>query len=293
MTRASERRVVVTGVSTGIGHAVAAELLRRGYRVFGSVRSEADAQRLSAEFGESFRALSFDVRDEAAVARAASEVASEVGSAGLYALVNNSGVSEPGPLAHQPLETFRRHFDVNVTGLLAVTQAMLPLLGARRGCPHPPGRVLNVGSVSGKIAYPFMGAYTASKHALEGLSDALRRELSWYGIPVVLLEPSTVKTPIIDKFEAELGRYAETDYAPVLREVARSLQARRASALPVEAVTRVVVTALESPVPRPRYAIPRNWLVSWALPRWLPDSWFDRLVTKRLGLVRERLERQR
>jgi NAD(P)-dependent dehydrogenase (short-subunit alcohol dehydrogenase family) len=284
------KSVVITGVSTGIGHASAAALLSRGYRVFGSVRSEDDAERLRAELGDDFCPLVFDVRDEAAIARAAEVVALETKDAGLHALINNSGISLPGPLAHQELATIRAHFDVNVTGLLAVTQAFLPALGARRNCPHPPGRIVNIGSVAGRIAYPFMGAYAASKYALEGLSDVLRRELAWYGVHVVLIEPSTIKTPIIDKFDAQLARYANTDYASVLTAVARTVESRRGSALPLEAVTRVVIRALESGKPKTRYPIPRNWLFSWALPRWLPDRWFDGLVAKRLGLVPERLK---
>ena len=276
--------ILITGVSSGIGHAAAHDLARRGYHVVGSVRSEADAQRVSDELGAAFTPLVFDVTDGPAIKRAVAQVAGRLDGRNLAALVNNAGITTPGPLLHMPLAQFRKQLEVNVVGLLDVTQQFAPLLGARRDAPQPRGRIINVGSVSGRVAYPFMGAYAASKHALEALSDALRRELMLYGVDVVLVEPGTVRTPLVDKFAEQIKQYLQTDYAPALQGLAEQAEKRRTSALPVEAVTRAIRTAIESPRPKTRYPVPRKWLTGWLLPRWLPDRWLDYFTARQLGL---------
>ncbi|MCP4362776.1 MAG: SDR family NAD(P)-dependent oxidoreductase [Chloroflexi bacterium] len=276
--------ILITGVSTGIGYDAARTLVGRGYRVFGSVRKQADANRTLAQLGEGFTPLLFDVTDVAAIETAVSHIQSIIGQEGLTAVINNAGIAEPGPLMHMRLDDFRRHLEINVIGVLAVTQACLPLLGARLDAPHPPGRIINISSVSGRIAYPFMGAYTASKHALEAMSDALRRELLLYGIDVVLIEPGTVKTPIIGKFAAQVEQYMGTDYGRFLQPLAATIEKREQSALPVERVTGTIVQALESASPKTRYPIPRKKLTGWLIPRLLPDRLFDRLVARQLDM---------
>jgi NAD(P)-dependent dehydrogenase (short-subunit alcohol dehydrogenase family) len=282
VTKANKGYILITGVSTGIGYAAAADLAGRGYHVFGSVRSRADAERLQAEIPAHFTPLVFDVTDEVGVETAVSTIAQTISPQGLTALINNAGISTPGPLQHMPLDDFRYQFEVNLFGLLHVTQHCLPLLGARPNSGYPPGRIINISSVSGRIAYPFMGAYAASKHALEAMSDSLRRELLPYGVDVILVEPGTVQTPIVGKFGEQIAQYAQTDYGPVLQKVAQKAAEREDRALPVTAVTRVIQTALESKRPRSRYPIPRRWLSGWLLPRWLPDRWFDRLIARQL-----------
>lgn len=277
------RSIVITGVSTGIGYATAVSLLQAGYHVLGSVRQQVDADRLSSELGDNFTPLLFDVVDEVGVQTAVSQTHAVVGNSGLAALINNAGITVPGPLLHIPLADFRRQLEVNVTGLLNVTQAFAPLLGATKNAPHLPGRIINISSVSGQIAYPFMGAYAASKHALEALSDSLRRELLLYGVDVVLIEPGTVKTPIVGKFVEQIGRFRHTDYGEVLGKIEAAAAERNEKALDVTAVTRIIHHALETPKPRTRYPIPRRYLTGWLLPRWLPDRWFDYLVARQLG----------
>jgi NAD(P)-dependent dehydrogenase (short-subunit alcohol dehydrogenase family) len=274
--------ILITGVSTGIGYAATADLTQRGYHVFGSVRSQADAERLQQEIPTNFTPLVFDVTDGEGVETAVATIAQTITPQGLTALINNAGISTPGPLQHMPLEKFRNQFEVNLFGLLHVTQQCLPLLGARSNPGHPPGRIINISSVSGRIAYPFMGAYAAAKHALEAVSDSLRRELLHYGIDVILIEPGTVQTPIVSKFAEQIAPYAETDYGPILQKVIQKAAEREDKALPVTAVTGVIRTALESKRPRTRYPIPRRWLSGWLLPRWLPDRWFDWLVARQL-----------
>jgi NAD(P)-dependent dehydrogenase (short-subunit alcohol dehydrogenase family) len=277
--------VVITGVSTGIGYAAAADLAANGYGVFGSVRRPEDADRLSAELGQHFTPLLFDVTDEGAIRAAASQVEKAVGQVGLFALVNNAGIAVPGPLMHLTADELRHQFEVNLISVLTVTQAFLPLLGAKKNAGHPPGRIINISSISGRVAYPFMGAYAASKHALEAMSDAWRRELLLYGIDMIVIEPGSVRTPIWDKAEQQdVARYADTDYAPILAGIQKEFVQRGRHGIPVERVSRVIRQALESERPKSRYVLARSRLTGWLLPRWLPDRYFDRLVAKRLGL---------
>jgi len=280
------KHVVITGVSSGIGFATTAELLRHGYHVFGSVRKTADAERLQEEFGAAFMPLLFDVTDSQAIGTAVEQVQNAVGESGLHALVNNAGIVIPGPLLLTPLEDFRAQFEVNVFGLLDVTQQFLPLLGTRKNLPHPAGRVINISSVSGKIAYPFMGAYAATKHALEALSDSLRRELMLYGVDVIVIEPGTTRTPIKGKYQEQIKRYEQTDYGAIFTGLEEQLAEREQTGLPVEKVVDAICKALESEHPKTRYTVPRKWLTSWLVPRWLPDRWLDRLIANRLGLGR-------
>lgn len=284
------KSVLITGVSTGIGHASASELCRRGWRVFGSVRSQADAERLQLELGDAFVPLVFDVTDEAAVRAAAARVDAATAGAGLLGVVNNAGISDPGPLSVLAPQVVRRHFEVNVIGVLHVVQAFLPLLRRPKGSGPRPGRIVNISSVSGRIAYPFMGAYAASKHALEALSDSLRRELLIYGVDVIVIQPASIDTPIWDKAQHISSAFENTDYAPILRGV--DLQHTRKTALPVSSVTRRIVEALESRRPKARYVVPDRVLKYWILPRLLPDRLLDRIIDRMLNFraVRDSLK---
>jgi NAD(P)-dependent dehydrogenase (short-subunit alcohol dehydrogenase family) len=280
------KHIVITGVSTGIGYATAVQLIGLGYYVYGSVRQQADADRLQTELGERFTPLLFDVTDHAGIETAVALVQSRLNGQNLAGLVNNAGISLLGPLMHLSLAEVRHQFEVNLFGLLDVTQQFLPLLGARRDAPHPRGRIVMVSSNSGQIAYPFFGAYAASKHALEGLSDSLRRELILYGIDVIIVEPGTTQTPIIEKASDQATRYADTDYGPILAQMqANAVAERQATAIPVTRVSNIIVEALEKENPKSRYPIPRKKLSGWLIPRWLPDRWLDRLVAAKLGIV--------
>jgi NAD(P)-dependent dehydrogenase (short-subunit alcohol dehydrogenase family) len=278
------KSIVITGVSTGIGYATTAEFLRRDYQVFGSVRKQGDAERLQEAFGASFTPLLFDVTDNEAIRTAVYQVGNAIGENGLTALINNAGIVIPGPLMYTPLEDFRAQFEVNLFGLLDVTQQFLPLLGARRAAPFAPGRIVNISSVSGKIAYPFMGAYAATKHALEALSDSLRRELMIYGVDVIVIEPGTTRTPIKDKYTNKIQQYKETDYGALFSGLEKQLAEREINGLPVEKVVDAICKAVESEHPKTRYAVPRKKFSSWLIPRWLPDRWLDRMTANRLGI---------
>ncbi|HKI54903.1 MAG TPA: SDR family NAD(P)-dependent oxidoreductase, partial [Anaerolineales bacterium] len=180
------KSVVITGASTGIGKDAARILIENGFRVYGSVRKQEDAERLIKEFGENFIPLLFDITDEAAVHAAAQQVREELNDETLFGLVNNAGIAVAAPMMHLPIEDFRKQLEINVTGQLIVTQAFAPLLGADRSLKGAPGRIVNISSGSGKNGSPFVGAYVTSKHALEGLSESLRREMMLYGIDVII-----------------------------------------------------------------------------------------------------------
>src|SRR5665213_2789790 len=172
------RSVVITGASTGIGWATAKLLLDRGFRVFGSVRKPADADRLTSEFGANFTPLLFDVTDEAAVLAAAREVRAALNGETLAGLVNNAGIAVAGPVLELSADQFRRQMEVNVMGPIIATQAFGPLLGSDPSLRGPKGRIVMISSVAGKNGNPLMSAYAASKFAIEGLSEALRREMT-------------------------------------------------------------------------------------------------------------------
>lgn len=277
--------VVITGASTGIGRAAAEDLVARGYHVFGSVRRETDGATLKAAIGDSFTPLLFDVTEGAAIQKAATQVEQQLNGKGLAGLINNAGIAIPGPLMHLPLEDFRRQLEINVTGTLAVTQAFLPLLGAKKNPTHPPGRIINISSVSGKIVYPFLVPYAVSKHALEALSDGLRRELLIYGVDVIVIEPGSIKTPIWDKAaEEDTGRFANTDYAKIIKETQEYFVKQGRNGMPVEVVTKAIREALEAERPKTRYALPRKWFSGWLIPRLLPDRMLDRIMAGRLGI---------
>jgi NAD(P)-dependent dehydrogenase (short-subunit alcohol dehydrogenase family) len=193
------KSVVVTGASTGIGWGCVKILIGAGYRVFGSVRKQADADRLQAEFGPNFTPLIFDVTDQAAVQRGAAVVEKALGGETLLGLVNNAGIAVAGPLLYIGIDELRQQLEVNLIAQLTVTQAFAPLLGADTSRKGEPGRIVMMSSIGGKNAFPFMGPYSASKFGLEGLSESLRRELMVFGIDVIMIRPGAVRTPIWDK----------------------------------------------------------------------------------------------
>jgi NAD(P)-dependent dehydrogenase (short-subunit alcohol dehydrogenase family) len=279
------RSIVITGVSSGIGYGAAKEFAGQGYRVYGSVRKEEDAERLAAELGPNFTPLHFDVTDREAVFAAVEEVGEVLAGSGLAGLVNNAGTAIGGPLMHQPLEEVRAHFEVNVMGLVSVTQAFLPLLGAKRPRTHEPGRILNVSSVGGKIASPFIGAYAGTKHAVEGISDSLRRELLLYGIDVIVIEPGSVRTEIWDKGARGAERYDDTDYAEALARFGEYAQGLAKDGYTPEQFGRFVREVFEKESPRTRYAIAPRKFSSFTVPRLLPDRWLDRLIARNVGLT--------
>jgi len=277
------KAVVITGVSTGIGHGAAKVLTARGFRVFGSVRKETDGQRLQEEFGSAFTPLFFDVTDEAAVRRAAETVSHSLGDEPLFGLVNNAGIAVPGPLLCLSADEIRHQLEVNVVGQMIVTQAFAPLLEARNG--GRPGRIVMISSVGGRIATPFLGPYHASKFALEALSDSLRRELMPQGIDVIVIEPGAVATAIWDKADAlDISRYNNTPYASALGRFKEEAIRGGRKGLSEETLGLAVHRGLTAARPRARYVVTPDrfqYLAGLALPARV----LDRAIAKQLGLL--------
>jgi NAD(P)-dependent dehydrogenase (short-subunit alcohol dehydrogenase family) len=277
--------VVITGVSTGIGHATAKLLLARGFRVFGSVRKQADADRLKSEFGANFIPLLFDVTDQAAVLAAASEVRAALNGETLAGLVNNAGVALAGPVLELAANEFRRQMEINVIGPVIATQAFGPLLGADRSLKGKPGRIVMISSVAGKSGNPLSAPYCASKHAIEGLSESLRRELMLFGIDVIIVAPGAVKTPIWSKSdETDLSVYKTSPYLPALQQVRNFAKYLSEIGLPPEKIAEGIFEALTSAHPKVRYSItpdPMRHLITAILPK----RTVDRIIAKRLGLL--------
>jgi NAD(P)-dependent dehydrogenase (short-subunit alcohol dehydrogenase family) len=281
----SSPAVLVTGASTGIGAACALELDRLGWRVFAGVRSEADGQRLADKASAGLAPVRIDVTDEASIAEAAGIIRDAVGENGLGGLVNNAGIGVPGPIEVVPMAMVRRQFDVNVIGQIAVTQAMLPLVRAARG------RIVNIGSISGRIAAPYLGIYAGSKFAMEALTDALRVEVRRWGISVSIVEPGSVATPIWEKSRAAADAMTEEAtpeslglYAADIERFREATGKAAETAMPADKVVRVVVHALTARRPRTRYPVAADTRIAIAIFRFLPDRIRDRLVRRQLGL---------
>jgi NAD(P)-dependent dehydrogenase (short-subunit alcohol dehydrogenase family) len=280
------KSVVITGASTGIGLATAKLLLAKGYRVFGSVRKEADAERLVGEFGAGFAPLLFDVTDEAAVLAAAREVRAALNGETLAGLVNNAGIAVPGPVLELSADEFRRQMDVNVIGPIIATQAFGPLLGVDPALKGPKGRIVMISSVAGKNGNPLTPAYAASKHAIEGLSESLRRELMLFGIDVIIVAPGPVKTPIWSKSQQEfdMSKYQNSPYLPAMQKVTAYMQHLDSIGLPPEKIAEVIYAALTLPNPKVRYQIapdPMRHLMTAVLPKRM----VDKIIAKRIGLM--------
>jgi len=286
----SLKSVLITGASTGIGATCATRLHRLGYRVFAGVRKPEDGERLRAATSERLRWIRLDVTDGNQIDDALRDLEAVLGARGLDALVNNAGIAVGGPLEYLPPAELRRQLEINVVGLHAVTQAFLPLIRRARG------RIVHMGSISGRIASPFTGPYAASKHAVEALTDALRLELAPEGIRVAVIEPGQIDTPIWEKGLAEaatvaarippegMARYAQR--LKVLQWVVKSAPKRSS---PPDAVADAVIHAIESDAPRTRYVVGLDAKLRLWLTRLLPDRMMDGLVLSMLGRLERRV----
>ena len=247
---------MVTGASSGIGQACAERLARRGFRVFAGVRRKADAERLAALAPSAITPVTLDVTSAASISAAAAQVARLSAGSTLQGLVNNAGISIGGPLEMLPVDSFRKQIEVNLIGQLAVTQAFLPLLRAGRG------RIVIMGSILGKFALPFLGAYSCAKYALEAMADSLGMELKGSGVSVSILEPGNIATPIWGKSKGSAldiaGDLSEKKW-DFYRDGAHAFIAyaerTASSGIPPARVARVVEKALTARAPRRRYTV--------------------------------------
>lgn len=280
------KAIVITGTSTGIGYTTAKHCIEHDVTVFGSVRTQEDANRLTKELGPGFVPLLFDVTDEEKVKNAAVLVRERLQGNKLWGLINNAGIVVPGPLLYLPIKDFRKQLEVNLVGQLIVTQAFAPLLGADPTLTGIPGKIINISSVAGKRTLPFMVAYSVSKHGLEAFSEGLRRELMVFGIDVIIVGPGAIKTPIWSKadkatFPAEA---THSVYGPALAKLKDFVSQFEAQGLPAETVATLIYEILEKKHPKVRYApVPRK-LVNWVIPNLLPKRWIDKIIAKKFGL---------
>ena len=269
--------ILVTGCSTGIGRATAVEAVERGHRVFASARRREDVADLTAK---GIATLALDVTDPASIGEAVREVLRAAER--IDALVNNAGYGQYGAIEDVSLEEWRAQFEVNVFGTIAVLRAVLPAMRAARG-----GTVVNVSSVAGRVAIPFAGPYSASKHALEAISDALRVEVAPWGIRVVLVEPGPISTRFGDRTRRATARILAVP-GPYSRfydgaERASNKQFQMGKRGP-EVVARVIVDAIESKRPKTRYRIAPLAKILVSLKTLASDRFLDRRMKKMLRL---------
>ncbi len=277
--------VVVTGTSSGIGHATAIHLAKQGFHVFAGVRRDADGDALRTRAGRGVTPLIIDITDGDTIATAAETVAAAVGERGLAGLVNNAGIVKPAPIEFQPLDDFREQLEVNLVGHVAVTQSFLPLIRLGRG------RIVNVGSIGGLLVLPVHGAYSASKFGMEALSDALRLELRQWRIPVSLVDPGATDTAIfgktlaeIDALEATLGEDGHRLYAEQIAAIRKVVEKTAADPAPALVLATTIGEALMSDKPKSRYLAGKGAKEAAALARTTTDRIEDWAIAREVGL---------
>ena len=272
--------VVITGASSGIGRACALHLSGLGFQVFAGVRREADADSLRREGAGRLTPVLLEVTDIDSIFDAARAITGEVSGRGLAGLVNNAGIVVSGPLEFMPLAELRRQLEVNVIGQVAVTEYFLPLLRFARG------RIVNMGSISGRVVTPFLGPYTASKFAFRALNDTMRMELRRSGVQVALVEPGPVQTPLWGKSislaqeaQERMPKRAHTYYGRAFQKAQTMAEAFGQVGAPTSVVVRAVEHALTAKRPRVRYRLYHRRLMHL-----LPARFLDWLIANALGL---------
>jgi len=267
--------ILITGVSTGIGATTAELLLKAGHHVYGTIRKPGDAEQLALH--PAFSALIMDVTDRPSIAKVMATI--KATGRPLHAVVNNAGIAVSGPLETIAEEDYRKQFDVNVFGNLAVSQEALPLLHAAREAGETNVKIINVSSVSGYISSPYTSLYSASKFAVEALTDGMRRELMPFGIDVLSVAPGPVKTPIWQKAKTQTKAFEGTRYADVLNQLDAYTEATEAGAVEPELVAGIIKDMIEQQQPRPdRLVMKKKWLIRLLLQ--LPKRMQDRMIRK-------------
>ena len=284
------RSVLVTGVSTGIGKAIAEELLKNDFLVIGSVRKKNDAEYFEENYKNNFKSIILDVTKKKDIENAKKEVEKILleNKSYLCSIVNNSGIALGGPVRYLDVDIFRKQFEVNFFGLIEVTKTFMDLL-IESNKYKMKNKIINIGSISGKRSYPFVGPYTASKHALEGLSDALRRELLIHEVDVVLLQPGPIRTPIWEKVpDIENNPFLKTEYEVPLRKFNKGYIQLGIDGFPSHVIGERVVKIMKTNSPKTRYVITPKIFKNFLIPGFLPDRWVDKMTGKMLGLFKNK-----
>ena len=275
------RFILVTGASSGIGQHTAKILLAQGYDVLAGVRTKEDAERLKATFGSMIHPLIMDVTDQDSLLTSKEEALKIMGDDALVAIINNAGIVVSGAVLYVPIEAWQQQFEVNILGVIRTMQVFFSLLSKpKQDGDHHPRRIINMSSVSGLFGSPFLGPYVASKFALEGLSDSLRRELYMYDVQVVLIEPGSIITPLWHKAKENPSYFGE-EYTSILDFKDKVIHQNLETGLPLEAMDKVILAAVRNPKVRVRYLVrAQKW--KFILIRMLPARWVDRMVRKKL-----------
>ena len=290
----TQKAIVITGASTGIGEAAAREFDRLGYRVFAGVRSDDAADRLRNGTSKRLTPVRMDVTNADSLRAAAVEIDTATGEAGVHAVLCNAGLVVASPWELVPIDDLRALFEVNVFGVAATLQSFLPALrrAAKQSTDQYTSRIVITGSVSGRCTPAYIGPYSASKHALEAMADALRIELRHWRIGISLLEPGAVSTPIWGKAHSTTrDRLDRPDVAPRVSlydadidQVFLATSDARDNGMAVDEITRRMVHAVTATTPKTRYPIGRHIGLAIRLRRWLPDRLWDRILKREMGL---------
>lgn len=282
------RSALITGASTGIGRATAERLDRAGWRVFAGVRRQEDADALSATGSERLVPLILDVTEPGQIEASAERIAAEAG--GLHGLVNNAGIAVPGPLETLPIDDFRRQIEVNLTGQVAVTQAMLPLIRRAPAVAPDRGRIVFVSSIGGLVAFPLAGAYHAAKFGIEAVGDVFRQELMPWNISVSIVEPGSIDTPIWERGEREADAVDERAsdaqeqlYGQAIDGFRRAVRQTAERGISPEKVAEAIEHALAARRPRTRYLVGADAKLQARLGPVVPTRLLDRLVAYLMG----------
>jgi NAD(P)-dependent dehydrogenase (short-subunit alcohol dehydrogenase family) len=278
------KTILITGCSTGLGFAAARAFAQRGYRVIATVRSEDDARRVEAACKGSIHAVLCDVTVKEQVADLPGTVRRITGDGVLDGLINNAGIMlAAGPVEFQKVEDIRAQFDVNVFGMMAVTISLLPLLGTAGPVRKKAGRIINVSSIEGKVASPFISAYAATKHAIEGFSHSLRRELRLFGIKVIIVAPGGIQTEMWRKNPFPVAPLVGTAYEGPFRKINSLMEQMEKESASAEEVARFLVRVFEARRPKARYAHARAFLDGPGTIL-IPDLWYDWMLGWMFGL---------
>ena len=282
------KSIVITGTSTGIGYACSKHFIEKGYKVFGSVRNDNDANRVSNELGSNFVPLMFDVTDETAVKKSVKVVENQIGDQKLSGLINNAGLGVMGTIQSLSAEQFKYQFDVNVLGVFHCCQAYLDLLGADKNRKGDPGKIINISSISGEIGMPFMSAYNMSKFGLEGFSEGIRRELLMYEIDVVVIAPGPIKTPIWKKINQkdEVKRYDNSDFRESLARAMKMTDKMEQVGFEPIVIAERALSVIKNKKNNTRYRIDPTRMQNILL-QLFPKRIADRMIAKRMNIIRK------
>ncbi len=288
--RENKKHVLITGASSGIGKSTCTMLAKEGFIVYGGIRKDSDAEEL---IRENVIPVHLDVNIQSSIDNALVSISKKCGENGVYAIINNAGIAIAGPLEFLSIEKFRYQMETNVIGQLKVIQAFLPLI-RKSG-----GRIVNISSIAGFTAFPFKGAYCASKHAIEAISDSLRRELSPWKIPVIVIEPGIIKTNIwerslnileesIEEMPAAAKRYYSPFYQPLIEKTLKKVGQK---AISPEHVSKIILQSLTEKKPKTRYLAGRDAKLLNLL-KFLPNKVLDFCICQKTGMNRIKLEQE-